>query len=939
MRALAVGWYRLRATFRHRWGGYLALVLLIGVLGGLAMGAVAAARRTQSSYPAFLASTHPSDLLFPTALYGLNGATHGYDAVTVAKVARLAHVKRLESATILNNAALQPDGTELVPPPSGPANFEVNSYASVDGLFINQDAVAITAGRMPDPTRADEFVVSPGVAKVFDWHVGTVVSVAFYTNAQEAAPGPSGDQWRPKPYRTLTLTLVGIGVQDDAIIADDVDTTGANFSLFTPALTRQFLSCCAQSTTTALALDRGGRDLPAVEAELAKLDPIVSTHFVDVSAVGAKVERAVKPESIALAVFGMIAALATILISAQIVGRQVRADAGDMGILRALGASRAVTIVDGFIGIVGSIIIGSAVATGCAVLLSPLSPIGPVRPVYPQRGFAFDWTVLGSGFVVLVFVLGAITLGFEARVVIRRSRSLPTRTSYAALAVAASNLPASAATGIRFALERGRGPRSVPVRSAILGTALALIVLVGTVTFATSMHTLVSRPALYGWNWDYELAGGGGVGDMPQALTATSLSHDRDISAWTGVYFSTARIDALSVPVLAGTPNAPVEPPTLSGHGLDAADEIVLGANTLTQLHRHIGDTVGVDVGTGRAVPLRIVGTATLPAVGGSGSGSDHLEMGTGAILDAHLVPPGLRDPSGNTPTGPNAVLVRFRAGADHAVALRRLNDVAERLSLPTNWGVTVVPVQRPAEIVNYRSVGNTPLILGGALALGALFALALTLIASVRRRRRDLALLKTFGFTGRQLAAVVVWQATISVIVGVAIGVPLGIIIGRSLWDVFARQIHAVPNPSVPVVAIALISVGAVVLANLVAAAPAVQAARTAPRCCSKQSDRNRRQPQAASRIASPFVGFGGVARVRTWPGVLPPPRARCRMRPRLCFSSGFGAASRDLKAPTPSIATDLAASRVPLAISVSTDRTAGAPLGRRARGVDRDD
>src|SRR5580692_8158702 len=28
--ALSVSWYRFRATFSHRWGGYLSLVLLIG---------------------------------------------------------------------------------------------------------------------------------------------------------------------------------------------------------------------------------------------------------------------------------------------------------------------------------------------------------------------------------------------------------------------------------------------------------------------------------------------------------------------------------------------------------------------------------------------------------------------------------------------------------------------------------------------------------------------------------------------------------------------------------------------------------------------------------------------------------------------------------------------------------------------------------------------
>jgi hypothetical protein len=46
--------YRFRACFRARWGGYVALVMLIGVVGGVAMAAVAGGRRTQSSFPAYL---------------------------------------------------------------------------------------------------------------------------------------------------------------------------------------------------------------------------------------------------------------------------------------------------------------------------------------------------------------------------------------------------------------------------------------------------------------------------------------------------------------------------------------------------------------------------------------------------------------------------------------------------------------------------------------------------------------------------------------------------------------------------------------------------------------------------------------------------------------------------------------------------------------------
>jgi ABC-type lipoprotein release transport system permease subunit len=122
----------------------------------------------------------------------------------------------------------------------------------------------------------------------------------------------------------------------------------------------------------------------------------------------------------------------------------------------------------------------------------------------------------------------------------------------------------------------------------------------------------------------------------------------------------------------------------------------------------------------------------------------------------------------------------------------------------------------------------GTPAILGAALAVGAVIALGLTLVASVRRRHRELALLKTLGFTRRQLSSIVAWQATVALAVGVIVGVPLGIVLGRSLWVLFAHEISVVPAPSVPVTTVVLIAVGAVVLGNIVAALPARIAALT---------------------------------------------------------------------------------------------------------------
>ncbi len=63
---------------------------------------------------------------------------------------------------------------------------------------------------------------------------------------------------------------------------------------------------------------------------------------------------------------------------------------------------------------------------------------------------------------------------------------------------------------------------------------------------------------------------------------------------------------------------------------------------------------------------------------------------------------------------------------------------------------------------------------------------------------------------------------------VGVVVGVPAGIALGRWLWTLFADGISAVPHPTVPALSIALVALGAVVFANLVALFPGRVAART---------------------------------------------------------------------------------------------------------------
>jgi len=397
--------------------------------------------------------------------------------------------------------------------------------------------------------------------------------------------------------------------------------------------------------------------------------------------------------------------------------------------------------------------------------------------------------------------------------------------------------------GIRFALEPGQGRSAVPVRSALLGSVLALALLVATLTFGSSLQSLISHPALYGWNWSYLLNATNNV--PPQAISA--LAHDRDVSAWTGYDYNVAEIDGQYVPFLFQYDHPQISPPILSGHTIEAKDQIVLGAQTLELLHKRVGDTVLASYGVPGDGPvyvppirLVIVGTATMPAIGFSSFIDDHTSMGTGAMMSEAALPAAFKQAtSSSDPTlnGPNLVMVRLRNGLPKSDGLSNLRSVAAVANralarVPNNGAsgqaVSVLGVQRPAQIVNYGTIGATPGILAAALAGGAVIALGLTLITSVRRRRRDLALLKTLGFTQRQLAATVAWQATVAVVIGIVLGVPLGIAVGHWLWVLFAGQIYAVPSVAVPTLSIDLIGLGALVLANLVAAFPGRSAART---------------------------------------------------------------------------------------------------------------
>jgi ABC-type lipoprotein release transport system permease subunit len=150
--------------------------------------------------------------------------------------------------------------------------------------------------------------------------------------------------------------------------------------------------------------------------------------------------------------------------------------------------------------------------------------------------------------------------------------------------------------------------------------------------------------------------------------------------------------------------------------------------------------------------------------------------------------------------------------------------------SLQRQFGPIVLRRLPPADVIDLRTVQDLPLILAGLVALLGLGTIGHTLVTSVRRRRGDLALLKTLGFVRPQVAATVAWQATSFMVVALLVGLPVGIAGGRWAWHAVASGISSSSPVVVPAVWLTLLVPAALVVANLLAAGPGLVAARVAP-------------------------------------------------------------------------------------------------------------
>jgi putative ABC transport system permease protein len=146
---------------------------------------------------------------------------------------------------------------------------------------------------------------------------------------------------------------------------------------------------------------------------------------------------------------------------------------------------------------------------------------------------------------------------------------------------------------------------------------------------------------------------------------------------------------------------------------------------------------------------------------------------------------------------------------------------------MPSQLPLTVASINRPADVVSLQRLRSTPTALASMLAVLLAAAVANALVVTVRRRRRDLAVLRTLGFTTGQIVRTVLWQAATVGFVGIVVGIPVGIVIGRWTWTLLADRLGTLSVPVVPAGMLLGVAAAVLVLAGLVALVPGVRAAR----------------------------------------------------------------------------------------------------------------
>ena len=310
---------------------------------------------------------------------------------------------------------------------------------------------------------------------------------------------------------------------------------------------------------------------------------------------------------------------------------------------------------------------------------------------------------------------------------------------------------------------RGRhSPTRSSARATILGATLAVGVISMALTFAASFSHLLHTPRLSGLTWDYanprDSARGGIVrgsrttGDQRSSIRGGREARHRGTPG--------RRRGLRRHQRSRGT----------DGHRRRRAartGEILLGTKIFGALGVKLGDRITVRRGN-RSRRMLVVGRGVLPD-------GLFIDLGEGSAMtfdSLHAVLPGAFRSRFLIRIAPERTAGRCsRARAD----VRRSSRAAPERDLGLR--------RRAPDAAADRRTGG----------LAATATLARNGLTTVRRRRCELAILATLGFTRGRYRGAVAWQATIVVAIGTLVGVPLGA--GAGPWR-GTRSLHTPASP-----------------------------------------------------------------------------------------------------------------------------------------------
>ena len=142
MSALRI-WFR--AEFRRRWRGWVALSLLVGLTGGVVIGAVAGAERTDTAYDRFLQEMNPYDVVVQAVPFPIDEGA----------------IRALPEVLDVSNTPYV-----FLGPPPGEERPELAPLVVPNSRTVTYDRTKLLEGRRANPDRVDEATVNAVAARV-----------------------------------------------------------------------------------------------------------------------------------------------------------------------------------------------------------------------------------------------------------------------------------------------------------------------------------------------------------------------------------------------------------------------------------------------------------------------------------------------------------------------------------------------------------------------------------------------------------------------------------------------------------------------------------------------------------------------------------------------------------------------------------------------------